>query len=107
MDEKALLLDTTEMLVRGDATVDFGEERVRALLTPVPKKLEILSLQTRVEVKGSFDDFGIGVPPEELVATVLRFVTSIVVAPIQYLFGGTLPADGEETCLEAWLEPRE
>ena len=25
MDEKALLIDTTEMLVRGDASVDFGE----------------------------------------------------------------------------------
>ncbi len=107
MDEKALLLDTTEMVVRGDASVDFGKERVHALLTPAPKKAEFLSLQTRVEVKGSFDDFGIGVPPEELVATVLRFVTSIVVAPLQRLFGETLPADGEETCLEAWLEPRE
>jgi hypothetical protein len=107
MDEKALLLDTTEMLVRGDASVDFGEERLRAVLAPAPKQAEFLSLQTRVEVKGSFDDFGIGVPPEELVATVIRFVTSIVVAPVQRLFGGTLPADGEETCLEAWLEPRE
>ena len=45
--------------------------------------------------------------PEELVATVIRFVTSIVVVPVQRLFANPLPADGEETCLEAWLEPRE
>jgi uncharacterized protein involved in outer membrane biogenesis len=107
MDEKVLLIDTTEMVVRGDARVDFVEERIRARLTPAPKKGEFLSLQTRVEVKGSFDDFGIGVPPEELVATVLRFVTSIVVAPVQRLFGKPPPADGEETCWEAWLEPRD
>jgi hypothetical protein len=107
MDEKSLLVDTTEMLVRGDASVDFGEERVYARLTPAPKKAEFLSLQTRVEVKGSFDDFGIGVPPEELVATVLRFVTSIVVVPVQWIFLESPPADGEKTCLEAWLEPRE
>jgi hypothetical protein len=107
MDEKALLLDTTEMVVRGDASVDFGKERIRARLTPEPKKAEFLSLQTRVEVKGSFDDFGIGVPPEELVATVLRFVTSVVLVPVQRVFAGSLPADGEQACLSAWVEPRE
>jgi uncharacterized protein involved in outer membrane biogenesis len=107
MDERALLVDTTEMVVRGDATVDFGQEHIRARLTPAPKKAEFLSLQTRVDVNGSFDDFGIGVSPQELVATVLRFVTSIVVVPIQRLFGAPLPADGERTCLEAWRKGKE
>ena len=58
-------------------------------------------------MKGSFEDFRIGVPPEEVFATVIRFVTSIVVAPFQRLFGASLPADGEETCLSAWREGKE
>jgi uncharacterized protein involved in outer membrane biogenesis len=107
MDERALLLDTTGLVVRGDARVDFRDERFRAVLTPAPKQGEILSLQTRVEVKGHFDDFRIGVPMKEVFATVVRFVTSIVVAPYQRLIGESLPADGEETCLAAWQEGKE
>ena len=60
-----------------------------------------------VEVNGDFDAFHLGVPPEELVATVLRFVTSVVVVPIQRIFEGKLPADGEATCLAAWRKPSE
>jgi uncharacterized protein involved in outer membrane biogenesis len=107
MDEKALLLDTTGMVVRGDARVDFRDERFHALLTPAPKQAEFLSLQTRVEVQGGFDDVRIGVPPEELVGTVIRLVTSVVAVPLQRLFGGSLPPDGEQTCLAAWREGTE
>jgi len=107
MEERALLLDTTGMVVRGDARVDFRDERFRAVLTPAPKKGEILSLQTRVEVRGSFDDFRIGVPMKEVFATVIRMVTSVVVAPYQRLIGKSLPADGEETCLAAWQKGKE
>ncbi|MDJ0846990.1 MAG: AsmA-like C-terminal region-containing protein [Myxococcota bacterium] len=106
MEERALLLDTTGMVVRGDATVDFRKERVRARLTPAPKKAAFLSLQTAVEVQGGFEDFGVSVPPEELVGTLLRFVTSVVIVPLQRIIGGSLPADGEETCRAAWQEPR-
>ncbi len=104
MEERALLLDTTGMVVRGDSTVDFGEERVWARLTPAPKAAAFLSLQTAVEVEGSFRDFGVSVPPEELVGTLIRFVTSVVVVPVQRIVQGSLPADGEETCRAAWLE---
>jgi uncharacterized protein involved in outer membrane biogenesis len=107
MDEKALLLDTTGMVVRGDARVDFRDERFRALLTPAPKKAEFLSLQTRVEVKGGFNEFGIGVSTEEILATVVRFATSVVVAPLRRIFEEPLPEDGEETCLAAWQQGRE
>ena len=107
MEEKALLLDTTGMVVNGHSTVDFRDERIRLRLTPEPKQAEFLSLQTAVEVNGSFEEFRWGVPPEELIATVLRFVTSVVVVPIQRIFGGQLPADGEETCLAAWRKGSE
>jgi len=107
MDEKALLLDTTEMVVHGDARVDFRKERFRAALTPEPKEAEVLSLQTRVDVSGGFEDFRIGVAPEEFLVTLVRFASSIVVAPLRRIFEEPLPADGEETCLAAWQEDRD
>jgi hypothetical protein len=107
MEERVLFLDTTGMVVRGDARVDFLDERLRAVLTPEPKKAEFLSLQTRVQVKGSFEEFRIGIPPEEFATTLLRFATSIVVTPFQRLFGESLPADGKETCIAAWREGKE
>jgi hypothetical protein len=58
-------------------------------------------------VKGGFEGFRIGVPPKEVFMTPARFVTSIVVAPIQRLFGSPLPADGEPTCRAAWREGKQ
>jgi uncharacterized protein involved in outer membrane biogenesis len=107
LNERALFLDTTGMVVRGDANVDFRKERFSALLKPSPKKAEALSLQTQVAVQGGFDDFRIGVPPGEVFMTLVRFVTSIVVAPVQRLFGKPLPADGESTCIAAWREGKQ
>jgi uncharacterized protein involved in outer membrane biogenesis len=107
LNERALFLDTTGMVVRGDANVDFRKERFYAVLTPSPKKAEALNLRTRVSVKGGFEGFRIGVPPKEVFMTPARFVTSIVVAPIQRLFGSPLPADGEPTCRAAWREGKQ
>lgn len=107
LDEKALLLDTTGMVVEGDARVDFRRERFRATLAPAPKTAQLLSLQTRVEVTGSFTDFNVGVPAEEVMTTIVRFATSVVAAPLRRLFEAPLPADGEVTCRSAWEEPRE
>jgi hypothetical protein len=44
----------------------------------------------------------VGVPPGELVGTVVRFVTSVVTTPLRRVLQGPLPPDGEATCREAW-----
>jgi hypothetical protein len=93
--------------VRGAATIDFKERQLEAVFGPQSKKPALLALQTPVAVKGSFQDFKVGVAPEDVVRTFVRFVTSIVVVPIQRLFVGALPADGVATCHAAWDEGRE
>ena len=60
-----------------------------------------------VSTLGKHRAIGVGIPPEEFVATFVRFVTSVVTVPIVRIFSGELPADGEETCIAAWEEPRE
>ncbi len=107
MGHEALLLDTTTMVVQGEATIDFRKETIDAVLVPRPKRPQMLSLQTAVGVSGSFDDFGIGVAPQDLLATVVRMAASVVTVPLQWVFVGTLPRDGMATCEAAWNENRE
>ena len=57
-------------------------------------------------MKGSFQDFRVGVAPEDVLRTFIRFVTSVVVVPIQRIFVGALPADGVATCQAAWEKGR-
>ncbi len=107
MTERALLLDTTGMVVRGAASVDFKERQLEAVFGPESKKPALFSLQTPVAVTGSFQDPRIGVAPEDVLLTFVRFLNSVVVAPIQRIFGGSLPADGVATCQAAWEKGRE
>jgi hypothetical protein len=106
MRERALLLDTTGMVVRGAATIDFKERQLEAVFGPQSKQPALLALQTPVAVKGSFEDFHIGVAVEDVLRTFIRFVTSVVVVPIQRIFVGALPADGVATCQAAWEKGR-
>jgi len=69
-------------------------------LVPKPKKPQFFSAATPIHVKGSFSDFSVGVRPEDLMGTVIRFVTSVVVVPLQRLIeSGKLGS--EEACAEA------
>ncbi|MBW2272120.1 MAG: AsmA family protein [Deltaproteobacteria bacterium] len=100
MEQKGFAIDTTRMRVSGEAVVDFREETVKMELVPEPKKPEFFSAATPIQVEGSFSDFDVGVRPEDLVGTVLRFVTSVVVVPLQRLIqSGKLGT--EEACAQA------
>jgi len=106
MRERALLLDTTGMVVRGAATIDFKKRQMEAVFGPQSKRPSLFALQTPVAVRGSFEDFQIGVAMEDVLRTFIRFVTSVVVVPIQRIFVGGLPADGVATCQAAWDKGR-
>ena len=47
---------------------------------------------------GKIEDFELGVRPEDLVISVLRFAASPVMVPIKTVFGTSVPADGWERC---------
>jgi uncharacterized protein involved in outer membrane biogenesis len=101
MTQRSILMDTSRMRVAGEATVDFHEERVRMRLRPRAKRPQFFSLATPVIVDGSFDDFGVGVKPGDLLGTAVRLVTSVIEVPARYLLGDVLPRDGTADCLAA------
>ena len=101
MREHALMIDTTRLTVNGEATVDFRKRRVEAELAPEAKRPEFFSAATPVQVAGDFEDFDIDVPPGELLATVVSFMTSVVHVPVRRLFSGDEDTGELDTCMAA------
>ncbi|MBW2398874.1 MAG: AsmA family protein [Deltaproteobacteria bacterium] len=99
--EHVLLVDTTRMRVLGKATIDLKEETIDLLFEPTSKRPEFFSLATPVRVDGTFDDFEAFVRPEDVIGTVIRFVTSVVIVPLQRLIGITTNLTDDEICQRA------
>jgi uncharacterized protein involved in outer membrane biogenesis len=101
MREEIILVDTTNMRVKGEGRIDFRNERVKLNLKPRAKKPQFFSLATPVKVNGTFTDFAIGLKPGALLGTAIRVVTSPVHVPLRMATQDNLPADGGAACSEA------
>ncbi len=93
-----ILIDTTKIRICGKGQVDFKKETIDLKMAPTPKKPEFFSLATPVEVRGNFDDFGVGIQAGGLIGTTVRFIASPVTVPLARLFSKDLPADGGDVC---------
>jgi hypothetical protein len=100
MRERELLLDTTNMSVRGKVEIDFGERTLDALLRPSAKKPAFLSLATPIRVHGGFDEFDLDLTPGSLLATSVRMVTSPIHVPLRRLAGLFKGTVVEDDCLQ-------
>ncbi len=102
MRERTIFIDTTNMSIEAEATINFKTRHLSMLAAPKAKKPEFFSLATPVKVSGRFDDFGIGINLVRLTGTVASFVTSPVHVPLRRIFARKRPEDGKEACQEAW-----
>jgi hypothetical protein len=102
MQERTIFIDTTNMSIEAEATIDFKKRQLRMLASPKAKRPEFFSLATPVKVSGKFDDFGIGINVVRLTGTVASFVTSPVHVPLRRIFAKKRPEDGKEACMQAW-----
>jgi len=92
------LIDTSKIRICAKGQVDFKKETIDLKMAPTPKKPEFFSLATPIEVKGSFDDFGVGIQAGGLFGSAINFIASPVTVPFRRLFSKSLPADGEDVC---------
>ena len=99
--QRVLVVDTTRMRVSGTANIDMKQETIELNFAPVSKRPEFFSLATPVQVSGTFDDFGVGVRPEDVIGTVIRMATSLVVVPVQRLIGMTTNLTDDTICQRA------
>jgi uncharacterized protein involved in outer membrane biogenesis len=102
MKEKAIFMDTTRMSVHADATINFKAGKIDVLAVPKAKRPEYFSLATPVKIRGTFDDFNIGINKLSIAKTAVSFITSPITVPFKRLFSGKVPADGQIACEEAW-----
>jgi AsmA-like protein len=102
MQERAIFMDTTHMSIEGEANINFKTEEIKLKMAPKAKRPEYFSLATPVNVKGSFEEFGIGINKLRLTTSLASFLTSPVHVPFRRLFSGERPADGDEACRAAW-----
>ncbi len=102
MKENAIYMDTTRMSISGRAEINFKTRRIDVLLAPKAKKPQFFSLAVPIKVKGTFDDFGVGIGMTRLAGTIISFVTSPVHVPIRRIFARKVPADGRDACMAAW-----
>ncbi|OIR09585.1 putative assembly protein [mine drainage metagenome] len=98
LSSKTLLVDTSRMRVTGRGGVDFAAEKLGFYMQPRAKTPQFLSFSLPVELDGSFEDFGVGVRPIDVLETMGQFTTSVVWAPLQMLFGKEAPSDGHDVC---------
>jgi hypothetical protein len=94
----ALVIDTTRMRVLGAGAVDFASEEIDFRFRPRAKGLQLFSLETPVSVTGTLTDFSIAVSPGDVLATIGRFLGSVIIVPLETLFRGPLPRDGRDVC---------
>ena len=99
LSQRALVIDTSQMRVTGNSSVDFVDEKLNIRLQPQAKTAQFLSLATPIEVSGSFSNFQVGVRPGDVVETVVRLATSIIWVPIKKLFSEKVPVDGSDVCM--------
>ena len=102
MEERIIFMDTTHMSIDGEAKIDFKKRTLKVKAAPKAKRPEFFSLATPVNIKGTFEDFGIKVNKIRLTTTAASFITSPVHVPLRRLFSGEIPEDGAEACREAW-----
>ena len=92
------LIDTTKIRICGKGQINFKDGHIDLKMAPTPKKAEYFSLATPVEVKGNFNDFGVGIQPGGLLGTTVKFIASPVTTTFKRLVNQKLPADGNDVC---------
>jgi uncharacterized protein involved in outer membrane biogenesis len=101
----AILIDTSRMRVNGVGGVDFRDETLGFRLQPRAKDLQLFSLATPVQVTGTLTDFHVGPGVGDVLATIGRFLGSLVVIPLEYLGSGPIPRDGADVCTDPLRAP--
>ncbi|PSU86774.1 AsmA protein [Photobacterium kishitanii] len=102
MKQRDLLLDTSRIQVHGAFDASYKKRDFNLYLSPQSKKAQIFSLQTPIEVHGTFDKFNLEVPLSAILKTSIRFTTSPVVAPLQWLFEKPIAANSSAECQRIW-----
>jgi len=102
MKDKIVYMDTSTMIIAGEAAIDFRKETINMRMAPKAKKPKFYSLEVPIKIEGTFKDFGLRLSKAGLLGSVISFITSPVIVPLKRALVDELPRDGKDSCLKAW-----
>lgn len=106
MRAERLLLDTTEMTMGGDGTIDLGRERLDLRLVPKPKDPSLFSLAVPVLVEGPLDNPSAAPDSEAVALGVAGSALGTLINPLGILIPFVSAGSGDENpCLTALKRP--
>ncbi|RLA42051.1 MAG: hypothetical protein DRR42_23980 [Gammaproteobacteria bacterium] len=83
--------------------VNFHDKTFHFYLVPKSKKAALISAAVPVEMKGTFEDFDLGVKSGDLTKSVFSNAMNVVFLGIPLIFHETLEVDGSDACHEAMV----
>ena len=91
-------MDTTTLRVVAEGQIDLAGDKYDLVLTPTPKRAQILSLELPVGVHGPLDAPEITMGKLAAIRTIGRMTKNTLLFPIKLLVGERLPEDGSDIC---------
>jgi uncharacterized protein involved in outer membrane biogenesis len=109
MKSDIVLLDSTDVIVRGRGNIDIANRTLDMIVAPQAKREKFFSMSTPVTITGSWDDIRVGATPGGVMATLFRWYMALIYVPYKWLTGERFPGDGLATCFNAtkWDMPTE
>jgi hypothetical protein len=101
LTSRKIMLDTTNVIVRGRGEIDVTGQSLDIIVSPQAKREKFLSMSTPVAITGPLHDFQVGVTRVGMVATMFRWYMGLIYVPFKWLTGERFPADGLTTCFSA------
>ena len=101
MQSQQIMLDSTDVIVRGKGSIDLGRQELDLIFVPQAKLERFLSVSSPMTVTGSFDDFHVKMAGGGLLGIGFRWYLSLVYVPWKRLTGERFPADGTPACKKA------
>jgi hypothetical protein len=101
MRSRYVVLDTTDVIIRGRGKIDIANQTIDMIVAPQAKREKFLSVSTPIAIEGPWDDVQVGVTKTGFVATLFRLYLGLIYVPFKWLTGERFPADGLTTCFDA------
>ena len=103
MNSKAILLDTTDTVIRGTGQVNLANETLDISLNPLPKDRSILSLRSPLKIGGTFASPSAGVDKMALGARAGVVIALGLINPLLALAGTIETGPGKDADCRATL----
>lgn len=108
MTSKNILMDSTEIIIRGRGSIDLAGRELDLLLIPQAKLEKFLSISAPIQVQGPIAKPKSSITSGGLLTTGLKWYMGLIYVPFKRLTGERFPTNGLSTCYKAmdWAMPQ-